>query len=66
MSGRADSAVQWLGYTTGRWLSPVEVDRTRPVEEKWIWTLTVLDRTLWLQRPVGLTGASGQYLAVKI
>jgi hypothetical protein len=45
-------SVQWLGFTTGRWLCPVEVDRTRLVEENQVSTLTVLDRTLRFQRPV--------------
>ena len=36
----------------GRWLRPVKVDRTRPVEENQVSTLTVLDRTLRFQRPV--------------
>ena len=51
---------QWLGLSTGRWLRPVKVDRTRPVEKTCLGELTGNDRTLGLQRPVSFTGASGQ------
>ena len=41
-------------------LCPVKVDWTRPVEEIRLGELTGNDWTLGLQRPVSLTGASGQ------
>ena len=47
-------------------LCPVKVDRTRPIEENRIWTLTVNDRTLVVQRPVSFAGASGQQTTVEI
>ena len=47
-------------------LCPVKVDRTRPIEENRIWTLTVNDRTLVVQCPVSFAGASGQLIAVVI
>ena len=37
---------------TGRWQSPVDTDRTRPVAFFPYWMLTVLDRTLNPQGPV--------------
>ena len=65
-SGRADLAVQELGYTTGRWAVSGRGGPDASGRGKRIWTLTVLDRTLRLQRPVSLAGASGQHLAVEI
>ena len=38
----------------------------RPIEENRIWTLTVNDRTLVVQRPVSFAGASGQQTTVEI
>ena len=49
---------------TGRWVSPVGQDRTRPVVNFRLWNLTGNDRTLVLVRPVTLSSASGHYLNV--
>ena len=49
---------------TGRWVSPVGHDRTRPVVIFRFWYLTGNDRTLVLVRPVTLSSASGHYLNV--
>ena len=49
---------------TGRWVSPVGHDRTRPVMIFCFWYLTRNDRTLVLVHPVTLSSASGHYLNV--
>ena len=49
---------------TGRWVSPVGHDRTRPVVIFRFWYLTENDRTLVLVRPITLSSASGHYLNV--
>ena len=54
------------GITPDAGLCPVKVDRTRPIEENRIWTLTVNDRTLVVQGPVNFAGASGQLIAIVI
>ena len=51
---------------TGRWVSPVGHDRTRPVEEIRFWNLTGNDRTLEAERPVICSGASGQQMTIEI
>ena len=49
---------------TGRWVSPVGHDRTRPVVIFRFWYLTGNNRTLVLVCPVTLSGASSHYLNV--
>ena len=49
---------------TGRWVSPVGHDRTRPVVIFRVWNLTRNDRMLVLVRPVTLSSVSGHYLNV--
>ena len=49
---------------TGRWVSPVGHDQTRPVVIFRLWNLTGNDRALVLVRPVTLSSASGHYLNV--
>ena len=51
---------------TGRWVSPIGHDRTRPVEEIRFWNLTRNDRTLEAEHPVSCSGASGQQMTVEI
>ena len=49
---------------TGRWMSPVDLDRTRSVVIFRFWYLTRNDQTLVLVRPVTLSSASNHYLNV--
>ena len=49
---------------TGRWVSPIGHDRTRPVMIFRLWNLTGNDRMLLLVRPITLSNASGHYLNV--
>ena len=51
---------------TGRWVSPVGHDRTRPVVIFRFWYLTGNDRTLVLVCPVTSSSASSHHLTVGI
>ena len=51
---------------TEHWVSPVEHDRTRPIEEIRFWNLTRNDRTLEAERPVSLCAVSDQQMTVEI
>ena len=51
---------------TGRWVSPIGHDRTRPVVKIHVWNLTGNDRTLVAQSPISLCAVSGQEMTVEI
>ena len=51
---------------TGRWVSPVGHDRTRPVVKYHFWNLTRNDRTLEAERPISLCAVSGQQMTIEI
>ena len=51
---------------TGRWVSPVEHDRTRPVVISRFWMLTGNDRMLWFSVRSLRSNASSHHLTVGI
>ena len=51
---------------TGRWVCPIEHDRTRPIVKSHLWMLTGNDRTLRSSVRSLCSSASGHHLTVEI